>query len=241
MNKKIEAKKLSFRMIINYFFDFLKSKNSWYFYIIVMPILFIFCNSQFHEFFTFSLIEYNENTFELAEKLIDSRIINISALFSIAFVIIGFTLNKINNHHPVVSNIVLKNAYIFISLYYSLSLIGSLIIISSIRYIFEETTFINMYYLGTFLILLMLFLIGFMFVKVISLINFNTLLSNLEVEIKSISHYLDHNFSYNKNQKRLSDIKKTLEDNMINSADKNNTNELKSILDLYHNLYFKKK
>ena len=235
--------------VIFIFYDlinFILSKSSWWFFIILFILMFTITlndiQNQISIILEFNL--YNYFNFNLDKNevitMLDSRIINISAVFSISFIIIGFVINNIKRYNHILYDLIYEKIKIFPILYFSLSLIGMLIISSSLRNILSSETLLNILLLGTSLIIFDLFIIGYMFIKVIAILKpvyvYNTLYNKLKLM------KLQYNCNYKKqdNINKINEFKDELEDIIFNISENGNKKELSYILEIYSNILFYK-
>lgn len=104
--------------------------------------------------------------------LVDQRTTNIASIFSFTLVVIGFLISNISIKSTLTLELLFKNSYIYPTIYFTLSTIGCLIIISTLR----DTKIVNFNYTnavltGTYFAILILILIGSMFAKIIKFTN----------------------------------------------------------------------
>jgi hypothetical protein len=233
---QFNMKKLNF--ILQDFIDFTNSSDSWLFYIPLIGLSFFICKNSIHEClistFKFNFYEYSNLKFdvELAKNIIDTRIVNISAVFSISFVIIGFSINNLKKINEDTYDMIYRNIKLFPILYISLTVIGCLIIISLLRNTLNPITFRNSVIWGTSLIIIVLFLIGFLFNRVILHIKLKNVYEYFYNDIKRVSERIKWNYNTRKNREKLDDIKSNLNDRMNSAVSSGDNENLVYLLDV---------
>src|SRR5699024_1069484 len=135
--------------------DFITNGGSWWFVILLVFLLFVVGS-----FINFYFVEY-----KTSKELINNRIRDLSTLFSISLVVLGFMLNNIAQKSSLILRILFKEIYMYPIIYFSLSVIGTLILVSIFVDILPEEKFKNLFVTGVILLILVLFLIGFLFTK----------------------------------------------------------------------------
>lgn len=224
------------------FNDFAKSSKSWKLYIFLILLSFSFCNCKLQNYLTyyFDFNFYNFSGikvgFELACKMIDSSIGFVAAIFSIAFIIIGFLISTIKSHQEDTYDMIYKNILLFPTLYLSLTIMGFLMVFSLLRDSLNSITFINIVLWETFLIIVTLFRIGILFIKVIEHIKPKNVYNYYFLEIKKIAKRVHHNFKAEKNRKRLEEMKVSLEERLLNASANGETESLNHILSVYEEI-----
>lgn len=135
--------------------DFITNGRSWWFVILLVFLLFVVGS-----FINFHFVEYKTSI-----ELINNRIRDLSALFSISLVVLGFMLNNIAQKSSLILRILFKEIYMYPIIYFSLSVIGTLIVVATFVDILPEEKFKSLFVIGIILLILVLFLIGFLFTK----------------------------------------------------------------------------
>ena len=227
------------RIRFDNFIQFTHSSSAWYFYIILISVIFILSTDTIRELlfgsFFFNPYKYfgNPPSKEILFQLIDTRIINISAIFSISFIIIGFLINNLKKYSHSSYDLIYKNIKLFPILYSSLSLIGLLILISLFRNSFSYQSLLNIIYLGTFLILTVILLIGFLFKRVIDHINPQKVLVHYELEILRL---LRRNRRGSNNNAEIRERKRELDELFVAACRSGSMSEIDNIREIYLNL-----
>lgn len=221
---------------------FAKSGKSWPLYLLLILLSFFLCNFRMHHYLSelinlnlYSLLNLNISI-ELAFNIIESSIVVIATIFSIAFIIIGFLISNLRAYTEDTYDMIYRNIRLFPTLYISLTTIGFLIILSLFRESFNPNTFINIVVWGIVLIILTLFMIGNLFSKVIEHIKPKNVYNYYFLEIKKIAKKVHHNFKVDKNRKRLDEMKVSLEERLISASAKGDTDSLNHILSVYEEI-----
>ena len=221
---------------------FAKSGKSWPLYLALIFLSFTLCRYSIHFLLSelinlnlYSLLNLNISI-ELAFDIIESSIGVIATIFSIAFVIVGFLISNLRAYKEDTYDMIYRNIKLFPTLYISLTTIGFLIIISLLRENFEPNTFVNMVVWGIVLIILVLFMIGNLFSKVIEHIKPKNVYNYYFLEIKKIATKVHHKFKIEKNRKRLDEMKVSLEERLVSASAKGDTDSLNHILSVYEEI-----
>jgi hypothetical protein len=222
------------------FDDFTKSSKSWFLYIILITISFILCNNKLQttlsEFIDINIYNTLKVDFKLACNLIDSSIGIIATIFSIGFIIIGFLISNLKSHQEDTYDLIYKNIRLFPTLYLSLTIIGTLVIISLLRDSLKLSTFINMVIWGTFLIIVTLFLIGRLFIKIIEHIKPKNVYHYYFLEIRKIAKRVHHNFKIKKNRIKMNEMKVSLDERLSSASSKGEIENLNYILSIFEEI-----
>jgi len=222
--------------------DFINSKDGWIFYIIVIGLTFGFSNNNIQKYLS-GILNFNfydivglNIDYDLSQKIIDTRIVNISAIFSISFVIIGFLINNLKKYSEDTYDMIYKNIKLFPILYTSLTVISCLIIVSLLRNSLNPNTFNNLIVWGTFLIILILFLIGYLFKKVIFQIKPSNVYKYFFHEIREAAERVNWGYKPTKSKEKLAELKLSLEERLMSSSASGDTENLKLILNIYEEI-----
>lgn len=221
---------------------FAKSGKSWPLYLALIFLSFSLCSYSIH-YLLYELINVNLYSFlnlnisiNLAFDIIESSIGVIATIFSIAFVIVGFLISNLRAYKEDTYDMIYRNIKLFPTLYISLTTIGFLIIISLLRENFEPNTFVNMVVWGIVLIIIVLFMIGNLFSKVIEHIKPQNVYNYYFLEIKKIANKVHQKFKIEKNRKRLDEMKVSLEERLVTASAKGDTDSLNHILSVYEEI-----
>jgi hypothetical protein len=166
-NKKVE-KENSFlyeKFYVICFNHLLDSKH-WY-YIVFFTLSFFF----FLQIIDIDFLNNLEITDKDVKILIESRTTNIVTLISVTFAIIGFLIANLAIKDSYIYNLIFKNSRFFSIAYFVLSLIASFIILSTLREYISIDNVKRILIAGTYLILIGIFLIGYLFTRLILYTN----------------------------------------------------------------------
>jgi phosphatidylglycerophosphate synthase len=179
----------------NKFLSYLSMRSKWW-------ITFLIVIAIFSLGFIGCFIEKLDDT-EKLNKLINTRITNIVTIVSIAIIVIGLLINNTIRYEKHKFEIILKETYISLIITFFLSTISSMIILSIVSFFIESDKLIAFVLISHLMILTNIFLIGFLFVRIVSILqhsNFekfyvNYLNEKYKIELfkvfyKSISKYL---------------------------------------------------
>ena len=103
----------------------------------------------------------------LAKSIIDQRTTNIAAITSISLVVVGFLLTNLALKSPLTIKILFKESYLYLTVYLVFSTIICLILLSTFRDTLDPYVFTRTVLAGTYLCILILILIGYLFSNII--------------------------------------------------------------------------
>lgn len=107
---------------------------------------------------------------ESLKTIIDNRLANITTLASVTFAVIGFLLSNMALKEGTAYKALFKYSWFHPIIYFILSVIGCLVILSLYKDNFKlknETYYINMVFMSSYLFILILILIGFLFKRIL--------------------------------------------------------------------------
>jgi hypothetical protein len=133
---------------------------------VFLAVLLFFCLSALNPVFL-SFLNFLDFDADLAKSIIDQRTTNIAAITSISLVVVGFLLTNLALKSPLTIKILFKESYLYFTIYLVFSTITCLILLSSFRNSFSGYVFARAVLAGTYLCVLILFLIGFLFSNII--------------------------------------------------------------------------
>lgn len=148
------------------YLNFLISRNSW---ILIVPfsmvVLFVLpvLDVEF-----LNLIELSSDS---AKIIIDQRVANIAVIISITMVIVGFLINNLAIKDAYVYSLLFKHSFLYPIIFFILSVIGCMFLISLMRDIMSLNSmryFANVTIAATYLAIMILGLIGFLFTKIVN-------------------------------------------------------------------------
>jgi len=138
-------------------------RKRWWFILLLVTI--VFCISLIINSFGFlNFISMESST---AKILVDQRTGNIASITSITLVVVGFLINNLAVKESYAYSLLFKHSYLYPIVYLILSTIGCLFIVSSLRDELDNFQFNNAVLAGTYLSIIILFFIGFLFKKII--------------------------------------------------------------------------
>lgn len=158
--------------------NFFSSRNNWIWIFILVTIFFII--PIFLDFHVFNIITFNKDT---VRSLVDQRTTNIATIISISLVVVGFLINNLAIKSPVTYKLLFNRSLLYLTIYLTLSTIFLFIIISTVRDTIPELIYAKLVLAGTYLSLIILFLIGVLFRKIIYFTNEKEISSMLSQEL----------------------------------------------------------
>jgi len=141
----------------------LTQKNSWW-KVILMVIAILTIGTWFPVKF-FQVISFKPVTPSL---LIDQRATNLATIISMTIAVIGFLLSNLSIKEPQTYKLLFERSKLYFIIYYSLTVIGSLILISTLRDTLPGDLFPKLVLMGTYMAVSVLFCIGYLFKTIIS-------------------------------------------------------------------------
>jgi hypothetical protein len=154
--------------LLNRFSNYISEKEQWWVVLLFVIIFFAF-SSIFSRFDFLNIINLKDETSKI---LVDQRTTNIATIISITLVVVGFLINNLAVKSSLTYKLLFKKSYLYPTIYLTLSTIGCFIIVSTLR----DTTipffnFSRAVLAGTYLVFIILFLIGFLFRTIIQFTN----------------------------------------------------------------------
>jgi hypothetical protein len=151
-----------YKECLNHLFHF----KHWH-YIVLLTIL-IFFFLQIIDIDFLNIIDVKK---EDVKQLIENRTTNIVTLISITFAVIGFLISNLAIKDGYIYSLLFKNSRFFSITYFVLSLIASFIILSTLKNHIPIEYVIRIFISGTYLILMGIFFIGYLFTRLILYTN----------------------------------------------------------------------
>lgn len=102
---------------------------------------------------------------------------------SLTLVVVGFLINNLAVKDPITYRLLFRKAFIYPVTYLILSTVGAFIFVSTLKDQISEYFFVRIVTAGTYLVFLVLFLIGMLFRKVITFANKDVLIEILQGEL----------------------------------------------------------
>jgi len=154
------------------FLDYIFDKERWWL-IIILVAIFIFIgmlNIPLPNFLYFSF------TYDSAKIIVDQRTANIATITSVTLAVVGFLISNLAVKEAYAYGLLFKRTYLYPIIYFILTTIGYLMIVSLFRDTFlrddlTKSHFNRAVVLGTYLALTTLVLIGFLFRRIIAFTN----------------------------------------------------------------------
>ena len=162
--------------------DFINGHNNWY--VIVLIVLFIFFVPHLINIPTLNFIPIETDS---VKNLINSRTTNIITMISVTFAIIGFLIANLAIKESFTYNILFKKSGFFPVAFIALSLIACFITLSTFGDWLPIGYQANALLVGTYLIFIVVFLIGFLFTKLVRFTSQKYILNLVQKELMSES------------------------------------------------------
>ena len=163
---------------ISNFKEYTFHRDRWW--LILAFVIVVFSIGSFVDLSFLNFIKINGNT---AKILVDQRTGNIAAITAITLVVVGFLINNLAVKESFAYRLLFKHSYLYPTIYLTLSTVGCFFIISTLRDQLNETSFKNTVLAGTYLAIVILILIGFLFKTIIEFTNDRTIKKLLHEEL----------------------------------------------------------
>jgi hypothetical protein len=160
--------------VAEYFSD---QKNWFSVFLIVVTFFSIssFINLDFLNFLDFDA--------DVAKAIIDQRTTNLAAIISISLVVVGFLITNLALKSQITIQLLFKHSFLYSILYLTFSTISCFIILSNLRNTLDDFVFARAVLAGTYLCILILFLIGKLFRNIIHFTDEKKISSMLQKEL----------------------------------------------------------
>jgi len=122
-------------------------------------------------------------SYDTAKIIVDQRAANIATIISITLVVVGFLINNLAVKEGFAYQLLFRHSYLYPIIYFTLCTIGCFFIISMLREDIDTYNFIRLVNIGTYLAIIILFLIGFLFKTIIQFTNDKTIWKLLHHEL----------------------------------------------------------
>lgn len=155
-------------------------RNRWWLILSAVTIVFVIGGIINVDFL--NIINVSEPT---AKILVDQRTGNIAAITAITLVVVGFLINNLAVKESFAYRLLFKHSFLYPTIYLTLSTIGCFFIVSTLRDELLPRSFINTVLAGSYLALIILLLIGFLFKTIINFTNDKTIRRLLHDELIS--------------------------------------------------------
>ena len=157
---------------------FMKDNNNWFFIVIVVFLSF-FC-LQFINIPFLNFLHIDDNN---VKALIENRTTNIVTLISVTFAIIGFLIANLAIKESFTYNILFKKSIFFPVVFFALTLIVAFIALSTLKDSIPIDCQSRTLIVGTYLIFLVVFGIGYLFVQLVKFTNHKHILELVRKEL----------------------------------------------------------
>ncbi len=164
------------------FFEFINDYTKWY--IVVLTVLLIFFILHLINIPLLNIIPIKEVN---VKTLINSRTTNIVTIISVTFAIIGFLIANLVIKESFTYNILFKKSGFFPVAFMALSLIACFIALSTFGDWLSTNYQSNALLAGSYLIFVVIFLIGYLFTKLVRFTNQKYILNLVQRELISES------------------------------------------------------
>ncbi|MBM6498932.1 hypothetical protein [Flavobacterium macrobrachii] len=148
--------------LINNCHDFISNRNNWAW--VFMFVIFCFWLPTYINFETLNVLKIDIST---VKTIVDQRTTNLATIISISLVVVGFLINNLAVKSPITYKLLFKKSLLYLTIYLTLSTIFVFIIASTLRDSIPEFEYTRLVLGGTYLCLLILFIIGYLFRKII--------------------------------------------------------------------------
>lgn len=148
--------------LINGFLNFISERKNWFW--IFLFVLLCFFIPTCVNFEALNILKIDITT---VKGIVDQRTTNLATIISISMVVVGFLINNLAVKSPITYKLLFKKSLLYLTIYLTLSTIFCFIIASTLRDTIPEFQYIRLVLGGTYLCLLILFIIGYLFRKII--------------------------------------------------------------------------
>lgn len=163
----------------NFLFDYFTDRRNWVSVILLVVLLLAF--------FTFVHVDFlGFISFKEAKVLADQRTANVATIISMTLAIVGLLMSNMAIKEPLAYSVLFKQSYLYFIIYFTLTSIFLLVIISTLRDSFTQEyhyLYDRLVLAGTYLALIVLFFIGHLFRTIIKVINPVHINKSLQAEL----------------------------------------------------------
>lgn len=158
--------------------DYLFDRERWWLIILVIFSVFMLSLIDINS------LDFLDISYETAKFIIDQRTANIAAIISMTLAVVGFLISNLAIKESFAYGILFKHSKLYPIIYFTLGTIGCLIIISTLRNDIEQTYYFpKLVVTGTYMVLIVLILIGYLFRTIIHFTNSKRIWDLLEHEL----------------------------------------------------------
>lgn len=136
-----------------------------------------------------SWLQFFHVSTDTARIIVDQRLTNLATIFSISLVVVGWLITNISVKESISYQLLFKRTYLYPIFYYIISLLGGLMLFSMLRH----ESYIDMGSIvvtGTYLIIIALALIVFLFVRLINVVDTAFFYEALERQVLQEVNYI---------------------------------------------------
>lgn len=142
--------------------DHFCKRNNWL--SVFLLVLAFFGASRYLNFEILNFLDFDSN---LAKAVVDQRTTNIAAIISMSLVVVGFLITNLASKSPITLKLLFKESRLYFTLYLTFSTISCFIILSTFRETLDDFVFTRAVLAGTYLCIIILIVIGYLFRKII--------------------------------------------------------------------------
>lgn len=144
------------------------SRNQWWLVLLFVLLMFFVLPQSIFSLEVLNFLEIKEET---AKILVDQRTTNIATIISITLVVVGFLINNIAIRETFAYDLLFEDTSLYLLIYLTLGTIGCFVITSTLRDWIPVDLFSRIVISGTYLVLVILLLIGRLFGRIIHFTN----------------------------------------------------------------------
>jgi hypothetical protein len=164
--------------IISSYFNYLSRRDKWW--LVFFNVVALFVILGFLHIDIFSFIKLDKKT---AEILIDQRTSNVATIISMTLAVIGLLLSNLAIKDNQTYKLLFVNSGLYLILYYTLSVILCLMLLSTLRDTLHSPYFQDFVLAGTYLAFVILIGIGYLFRTIINFANASRIQSILSQQL----------------------------------------------------------
>lgn len=181
--------------LINKCHNFISDRNNW-----AWVFLFVIVCFWLPTYIDFETLDVFKIDILTVKTIVDQRTTNLATIISISLVVVGFLINNLAVKSPITYKLLFKKSLLYLIIYLTLSTIFVFIIASTLRDTIPEFEYTRLVLGGTYLCLLILFIIGYLFRKIIHFTNEKEISKMLTIELlnegkKEIKYFLIKKYS----------------------------------------------
>ena len=163
---------------VSRYFTYLSKRDNWW--LVLLHVVFLFFLLGLFQIDFLSIIKLEKKS---ADILIDQRTSNVATIISMTLAVIGLLLSNLAIKDNQTYKLLFVNSRLYLILYYTLSVIFCLMLISTLRDTLPSPFFQDFVIAGTYLALLILIGVGYLFRTIINFANPSKIQSILTSEL----------------------------------------------------------